>query len=70
MPTSITVDGLGLNDLILNVTPPSTITGGEQNLITITAVSQANPNNVALAQVEVIVDKGEKIVYLPLIIKN
>ncbi len=67
LPPSVTVEGLDLSDLTLNVTPPTTATLGALDVITVMATSQADPNVVAVVEVEVSVEAG---IYLPLIRKD
>jgi hypothetical protein len=69
LPSSITVGGLALNDLTLNVTVPADAPSGETNVITVTATSLADPNLTVIEEIQVYIESS-KDVYLPLILNT
>jgi len=70
LPSSVTVEGLDIRDLVLDVTVPSDAVAADSNVVTVTATSHADANLVEVATCWVSVDEKEKMVYLPLILRN
>jgi hypothetical protein len=69
LPPTKTVGGLDLADFSFDVRPAATAISGEVRVITITAMSLADPNAAAIETVEVSVAFLRNI-YLPLVLKN
>jgi hypothetical protein len=74
LPPLLLVAGYNATDLVLKLSPPSLINHPFRDVITVTAVSQADPSQVAKVQIEVKVENAvtedEVNTYLPLIIKK
>jgi hypothetical protein len=70
LPSSVTVEGLDICDLALDVTVPSNAVAADSDVVTVTATSHANANLVEVATFWVSVDEKETMVYLPLVLRN
>lgn len=73
LPASITVDALGNQEVILNVTVPASAQHGDVNEVTFNVTSQSDPQASASAQTYIGVEsqpgQGYRI-YLPLVLRN
>jgi hypothetical protein len=67
LPSSVTVGGLEVQDLTLNVQIPATAQPGDTGVVTITAVSQNDPTLAEAQRVEIL---ARSAVYLPLVLKR
>lgn len=69
LPNTITIDGIDHQELVLDVTLPSTASAGASTLITLSATSQLDPNLITIAEIEVTVAPSNPTIYLPLLFR-
>jgi len=69
LPSTKTVAGLDLSEVLLQVTPPTTAISGTMNTFTVTAVSQANGNVMAVDTIEFKVQVVTNTLYLPVVFR-
>jgi hypothetical protein len=66
----VEVDGIGMKEVELDITPPSDATTGDKNSITVIAKSEADPDLAVETGVEVSVGSEGGSVYLPLVLRS
>ena len=69
LPPTMTVEGLTAGEVALRVTPPAAAISGTQNTLTITAVSAAAPNVIAVETIAFSVQDATNNLYLPLVVR-